>query len=55
MPRPRAHAPNKQGGKPTGQDTSGYNMYVARSFFTELQHIQNKRVKGLLVNITQKM
>lgn len=28
---------------------------VYRSFFTELQHIQNKRVKGLLVNITQKM
>ena len=26
MPRPRAHAPNKQGGKPAGQDTSGYNV-----------------------------
>ena len=24
MPRPRAHAPNKQGGKPAGQDTSSY-------------------------------
>ena len=25
IPRPRAHAPNKQGGKPAGQDTSSYN------------------------------
>ena len=24
IPRPRAHAPNKQGGKPAGQDTSSY-------------------------------
>ena len=24
MPRPRAHAPNKQGGKPAGQNTSSY-------------------------------
>ena len=24
MSRPRAHAPNKQGGKPAGQDTSSY-------------------------------
>ena len=24
MPRPRAHAPNKQGGKPAGQETSSY-------------------------------
>ena len=24
MPRPNAHAPNKQGGKPAGQDTSSY-------------------------------
>ena len=24
MPRPRAHAPNKQGSKPAGQDTSSY-------------------------------
>ena len=27
MPRPRAHAPNTQGGKPAGQDTSSYNMH----------------------------
>ena len=26
MPRPRAHAPNKRGGKPAGQDTSGYRV-----------------------------
>ena len=26
IPRPRAHAPNKQGGKPAGQDTSSYNQ-----------------------------
>ena len=24
IPRPLAHAPNKQGGKPAGQDTSSY-------------------------------
>ena len=28
MPRPRAHAPNKQGGKPAGQDTSSYTSLV---------------------------
>ena len=27
MPRPRAHAPNTQGGKPAGQDTSSYNLH----------------------------
>ena len=26
MPRPRAHARNKQGGKPAGQDTSSYSL-----------------------------
>ena len=31
MPRPRAHAPNKQGGKPAGQDTSSYTPFVAAS------------------------
>ena len=30
MPRPRAHAPSKQGGKPAGQDTSGYNDFEKR-------------------------
>ena len=29
MPRPRAHAPNKQGGKPAGQDTSSYTYSIA--------------------------
>ena len=29
MPRPRAHAPNKQGGKPAGQDTSRYKAFAA--------------------------
>ena len=28
MPRPRARAPNKQGGKPAGQDTSSYTGYT---------------------------
>ena len=30
MPRPRAHAPNKQGGKPAGQDTSSYNQMAVK-------------------------
>ena len=35
MPRPRAHAPNKQGGKPAGQDTSGYKINEDNfTFFT---------------------
>ena len=28
MPRPRAHAPNKQGGRPVGQDTSSYTLFL---------------------------
>ena len=27
-PRPRARAPNKQGGKPAGQDTRSYKVYL---------------------------
>ena len=29
--RPRAHAPNKQGGKPAGQDTSSYTYFYLSS------------------------
>ena len=36
IPRPRAHAPNKQGGKPAGQDASSYTyiyLFIARIKF----------------------
>ena len=36
MPRPRAHAPNKQGGKPAGQDTSSYSRISSMGTFEAL-------------------
>ena len=35
MPRPRAHAPNKQGGKPAGQDTSSYIVLFILIYLTD--------------------
>ena len=45
MPRPRAHAPNKQEGKPAGQDTSGYmapqNVSLALHFNNNYNYLDN--------------
>ena len=45
MPRPRAHAPNKQGGKPAGQDTSSYmapqNVSLALHFNNNYNYLDN--------------
>ena len=45
MPRPRAHAPHKQGGKPAGQDTSSYmaaqNVSLALHFNNNYNYVDN--------------
>ena len=45
MLRPGAHAPNKQGGKPAGQDTSGYmapqNVSLALHFNNNCNCLDN--------------
>ena len=45
MPRPRAHAPNKQGGKPAGQNTSGYmapqNVSLSLHFNNNYNYVDN--------------
>ena len=45
MPRPHAHAPNKQGGKPAGQDTSRYmapqNVSLALHFNNNCNYLDN--------------
>ena len=45
MPRPRAHAPNTQGGKPAGQDTSSYmapqNVSLALHFNNNYNYLDN--------------
>ena len=45
MPRPRAHAPNKQGGKPAGQDTSSYmapqNVSLALHFNNNYNYVDD--------------
>ena len=45
IPRPRAHAPNKQGGKPAGQDTSSYmasqNVSLALHFNNNYNYLVN--------------
>ena len=38
IPRPRAHAPNKQGGKPAGQDTSSYKQNKFKAFVYFVQN-----------------
>ena len=51
MPRPRAHAPNTQGGKPAGQDTSSYNLH-SEDLFHPVQNIATSilPLKGLWNN-----